>query len=517
MSENSEISTAAGRQVAFNFIVRIAGLGMAFVTDLVFARKLGSEQYGIFNLSLSVISVVSLIVMAGFPASVVKVIGQNDGNDQSVLAGYIKIALLYILGAGLITAGILIGASDFLSVTMFKEPRLNGLILPTALQLILFSLCSLWLGIFEGARLSHFGYSIREVFVRMLKIIAFFAIGHWLGYTACSLIWGFFCGQLCAFGIYLAWSRKHWGGVFRITNILKANIPKKTALKEFLAYNSVLMSKTLVSLLMIPASKLILGYYRTAEEIGIYSVALNIGNLLLLGLGAVNVVISPIVAKLYAQKDMERLETLFRVAFNAITTFSIPLFSVMVLYSENLFLLYGPDYVQGKTIMVWVATAFFINAITGSNYPFLIMSQKYHSELGITIFGSGGNLLFCLLLINTIGIVGAAIALCVSKTFIFIYRNIVLFHTYRLNQFSTQSLWFFLLLPVIFVFKFAVDHAGAGLIIGPIVFTCAIAVVSFLIYFFLVSGPGERRLLWNVYRSFKKQVNLKRPLAAKSG
>ncbi|KJS31432.1 MAG: hypothetical protein VR64_11555 [Desulfatitalea sp. BRH_c12] len=499
MTQNA--GTQAGKQVIYNFAVRIGGLSVGFLTDLIFARHLGSDHFGLFSLGISIMSIISVFAVSGFPGALVRAIAKAGTGPDSRAAGYLKLAMVSVLWVSVLAGAALVAGRTLLASSVFDEPRLNAILLPTAIQLVLFSLCSLWLGVFEGARISHLGYAIREVLVRVFKIAFFFLVAHWLGATAVSLMWGFCLGQCAALLLYFTWGRRYGGDTFGLKAILTAKLPPFVERKDFIRFNWTLLLNAVMGLLLMHASRLLLGYSGSPAQIGIFSVAINIGSLLVLGLGAVNVVVMPMVARLHQAKDQQNLRVLFKASFNAVTMFNAPLFALMFYYAGDLLFLYGPDFVEGKDIVVLIGAAFFYYTVTGSNYPFLIMSTQYRYETAVTVVGGVGNALLCYLTIPAFGISGAAVAFLVSKATMTTLRNIILYKYYHLTPISPQSLWFLILIPACLALKHLLAKTGLPVIAEMALFLGAVSALSLLIYYHFVIREKEREILKNVRTS----------------
>lgn len=101
--------------------------GLAVISGVIFARYLGAEQYGVYSYTLSIIALVSLPVMAGFPDLLVREVAKYHlGSKWDSLLGVISWSRWYILISSFI---VILGLCFFLDADFFQSDVTNLLII----------------------------------------------------------------------------------------------------------------------------------------------------------------------------------------------------------------------------------------------------------------------------------------------------------------------------------------------------------------------------------------------------
>jgi len=189
----------------------------------------------------------------------------------------------------------------------------------------------------------------------------------------------------------------------------------------------------LLNLIPQHAGILMLGWMRSAEEVGLYKVAFRTASLIPFGLMAVNTVIAPTLAQLYAVGDKARLRKVMLTASAVATAFALPLVLLFTLRgSWFLGLAFGKAFAASATALAIVTGGQIVNAATGPVGLLLVMSgHENKATLSIGI-GSAVNLVFNIALIQLWGINGAAAAFAVSLTLtmlLYLYFMLRILHT----------------------------------------------------------------------------------------
>jgi O-antigen/teichoic acid export membrane protein len=198
-------------------------------------------------------------------------------------------------------------------------------------------------------------------------------------------------------------------------------------LAGLLSYSSPLLLIVLLTTLLTWVDTLMLGYFTTADEVGIYGAATKTAMLTGMILISINTIFAPMIADFYHRKETQRLEKMFKFSGSWIYILSLPFFLMFVLLARDIMALFGDGFEPGWTVLLIISFAYYINASTGSVGNMLIMSghQKImmYNSIAVFIF----NIVTNYLLIPVYGMNGAAIASCLS---IVIYNVLMLVEVY---------------------------------------------------------------------------------------
>jgi O-antigen/teichoic acid export membrane protein len=183
---------------------------------------------------------------------------------------------------------------------------------------------------------------------------------------------------------------------------------------------------------------LILGLFEPSTQVGIFRVALQVSTLAAFGLQAVNMVVAPRFAKLYAQGKTAHLQRLVTGSARVVLVFNLTV-TVLLLVSGKLFFsfIFGPDFAASYAPLVILLIGLVVSSAAGS-VGFLLNMTGHERETarGMAV-AAASNVVLNLLLVPLWGLLGAAAASAISM----IIWNIILWRAVR-NRLGINSLAF---------------------------------------------------------------------------
>jgi O-antigen/teichoic acid export membrane protein len=187
-------------------------------------------------------------------------------------------------------------------------------------------------------------------------------------------------------------------------------------------YETGMWTRTAIGLLMVSGFNLLgrqidtvmLGAMLDPEAAGIYSIPSKVVNLIGMGLQAVNVIMAPIIAQLFAQNRREELQQAVTLASRLIFVFTFVAATFIFIGNRWILSLFGDDFVAGSSILVVLTIGQIVNALAGS--VGLMMTMTGHERQAARIVGASVvlNIVLNYLLIPIYGAVGAAAATAVA-------------------------------------------------------------------------------------------------------
>jgi O-antigen/teichoic acid export membrane protein len=144
---------------------------------------------------------------------------------------------------------------------------------------------------------------------------------------------------------------------------------------------------------------------------GLYSAAMTIGRLPNMILLAFGFVLAPFVSHLYSSGNLQQIRNLYEHVVSLVFLVSLPISLSFVIYASLILdVVYGNAYVEATMVLRILAVGFFVHSLMGPNGNTLIMIGQSRQYLIDTLIVASVNLLLYLVLIPTLGILGAAIA-----------------------------------------------------------------------------------------------------------
>ena len=174
---------------------------------------------------------------------------------------------------------------------------------------------------------------------------------------------------------------------------------------------------------------LMLGLFVSAEDVGIYRIAVQAASLVAFPISAMNMVIAPFVSHLFACSDMSRLQRMVTSAaiFCFVSAGSIALVFV-VFGGEILALVFGEAFRASYLPMAILCVGQIFVVTLGSLVTIANMSGHERETAKIMAIGAALNVVLNLLLIPPFGVVGAATATVASLA---VWRLILFFGLIR--------------------------------------------------------------------------------------
>ncbi len=155
---------------------------------------------------------------------------------------------------------------------------------------------------------------------------------------------------------------------------------------------------------------IMLGMFRTQEEVGIYNVAVRLSMITSFTLAAINSIAAPKFAELWGKKDLEGLKRVAQQSTKLIFWTSAPVLVLYLLFPSFFMGLFGEEFKEGALALVILTVGQFVNAGCGSVLTILAMTQKEKVVRNILFISTFLNIILNYILINMLGLSGAAIA-----------------------------------------------------------------------------------------------------------
>lgn len=384
--------------------VSAVGVVLSFATQLILARSLGADDYGVYAVVLSWLNVLQIFATLGLENAAVRFGGAYSGTGAwGTIRGYARFGVLVVLGTS--AAFILIGA-----IVLAVRPALAGgmyypiltlaLLLPCYAALLIQSFVLQGIGDVVAAQApTAIGRPlIFIVLVGSLSLVT----GRHLPTTEVLLL--NFVAAACMLGLSS-----------RLIARRASFAPPASTQAERATWLRVSLALLTMSIFQMGASQqlgtFVVGLLRAPRDAGIYSAANQLSLPLMLGVQAVHFVAAPLMADLHARSERAELQRVITLSFLGSAAFALPAFLAMVFFGKWALALYGSAFVEGYPILLVLSATVLIIAMGGGIGSWLL-SVTGHEKTGIRIvaIAAASNLVLSVLLVKQLGMLGAAIA-----------------------------------------------------------------------------------------------------------
>lgn len=416
-----------------SLVLKAANAGLTFAMAVVLARALGPEHYGIYAFALAVLMLVAIPAQVGIPQLTVRETAKAHAKGNwGLMRGLWLWGNLAILATSVFGVLVVCGVLLFLGVEPGGQ---RAIAIAVGIPLIpLIALGNARAACLRGLHKIIWG-QLPEAILRPLFILML--LGAWValpgGKANASVedVMGFnVAASAITFmlGAYMLWRVRPEGIKCR---------PKRS-------YEAIAWRRAIVPLAAITGLELInnyadlivLGWFRSDSEVGIYRAVSQLALLVVFGLQAINQVLHPHFARLHTEGDIHKLQKLVTLSSRAILAMAFFPFLVFLFFGkEILTMVFGTEYAAGSIALIILAFGHLANAGFGSVGALLNMTGHERDTMKGMFVAMGANVVLNLLFVPFYGMNGASAATAIS----FILWNAVLRHYVR-KRLSIESI-----------------------------------------------------------------------------
>lgn len=402
--------TAYTRKAFWGFMLILAGSGIVSILNyllrLVLARGLTVAEYGLVYAVMALFGVVAIFNNLGQGYSIMKFVSEFAAQRRLARMRDVILSssiILYISAGAIAILAIFL--ADFLSTAYFHNDLARVLIILYALATILgpinYIVPSVFLG-FQRMGLKS-GYEVTKT----ILIFGLTALAIFLGFGA--------VGAIAAYSLSFAVLHVFFMPILNFGIVPRLFAARKIDLGKVLKFGLPITVAGIASTVFTYTDTLLLTYFDTLENVGLYQVAVPTSQVLLIFTGVLLNVLMPLVSELWAKKKDGLIQMavgeLYKYVFLAI----VPLVIAFEAYPGVIInLLFGGEYIAAAPILQVLALAsvfLIINTINGSTLAGIGVPKEYTV---VVVWGAAVNLVANLILIPAYGPIGAALATLLS-------------------------------------------------------------------------------------------------------
>lgn len=393
------LKTAAGTSG-----LKIANMGLLFLSNILLTRVLGVEGYGVYAYSMSWVLLLHIVATLGSQNLVVREVSANlTKQNWGIIRGILQWSNTIVLIFSLLVATAL-GAIALL----FQETTNPQTLATLWIALILVPIMAITT--LRQATMRGFRHIIQgqlpENILQPLFFMALLGSLYLLDLGEISPPWIMalrVASGAAAFSI----------GAILLIRMMPSEVKQATA-----AYEPQKWVPSMLSMLFMAGAATIftrsdavmLGILKGTSEVGIYTVALRGARFVLMSLQVGATVLGPHIASLYAEGNIEELQRLTTKSIRTIMAYALPMGLGLMVFGRWLLAIFGEDFVAGHTVLTILCVGQIVNAATGSVSLLLIMTHHERDNVIVTGTTAVLNGVMNVVLIPRWGAEGAAIA-----------------------------------------------------------------------------------------------------------
>ena len=275
--------------------------------------------------------------------------------------------------------------------------------------------------------------------------------------------------------------------------------------KDFTVTSLYSLMASFGAIVLLEFDKIMLYEMMDVREVGIYSTAVFFGILINLPTRALSSIASVVIADSWKKNDIENIKDVYTKSTLNLQIIAGYLFIGIVLLSKYVFSIMKPEYSEGLTVLVLIAIAQFVDAVTSVNTDVLSSSKHYKFQtyfmFAMVFILIGLNLW----LIPIYGLEGAAISTMIAIVFTNIVRTIFIQIKFGLTPFTKKNSYMFGIMALVFLIVFFIDNAYEN---SPFYHILLSGLLLTIVYWFPVIifkiSPDLNKMFVNVVSKFKR-------------
>ena len=365
------------------FILRIVGIAAGYVFTLLVTRTMGAKAWGIFALSLVVLQIASVIGRLGMDTALLRFTAEHTAKCEiGTLKEIYKKALTLVVTFSVLIAISVYFLSPILANKVFHKPYLTNYFRIVSFIIIPFVLLWIHSESIRGLKKIKEYMLLQQSGIFLIAVILFlvglaFIKSHFLpivSYSISILI-------LTITSIYL-W-RKYLTNLFITSKTSTPSTTSKTSYQSILSVSIPMLFSSSLALIMGWTDTIMLGMFRSAQEVGMYNVALRVSMITSISLMAINTIAAPKFAEFWGKGDIKGLAKVAQQSTKLIFWTSFPILLLFLIFPKPILGIFGEEFKAGTVALMILTVGQFVNAAAGSVGYILQMTghQKFHQNV----------------------------------------------------------------------------------------------------------------------------------------
>ena len=404
---------------------------------------MGLDVQGYYSLSWGIVSTLNKIAQFGMERSIVRF--SVRAKEQALYP--VERVVVTGLGVVSISASLVVGGVFFFSdiIAEFYDKPIAEALRILALSAPFLAMCWVFLGAIRSLRIVIYDVYVLSIAGPLLLLIGGLFIGvsggdlRAVSYVQVSMAVGIFALSFFLFSRLFSF-RKCW-----------EQSSQNKPWKDITYFSLPVTAGNLLYGVLTQLDVLMLGFFVSAEMVGIYALARRIASLMLKASQAFDPIFSSIVSELAVKKQYVELNTRFQVLFRWILTINLPIFFALLMIGDVILALIGGGAMNalsiqqvesGINVLLILCFGMMIQGLFALADPLLTMAGKPSLNFFNNCFWLLSNFFINLVLIEyfSLGIVGAALGALFSTIIVNGLRTFQVYHKFSVSPFGMEQM-----------------------------------------------------------------------------
>jgi O-antigen/teichoic acid export membrane protein len=384
---------------------RLIGRGLAVLAQVVLARLLGPEAFGLYAIAWAMLRLGESGVTLGLDQGVIH-FGSRDAatGDGARLKGIFHPSLGMALAFGTAVGAVLYLLAPLIAVQIYDEPDLVVVIRWLSPAFAFAAGLHVSAAATRVSQRMQFSVVSKVIFQPLTNIILV-VVAFLLGWGVLGAVGAGVVSYGLAALLAIFFVRRLFPRIFTLP--IRTSMP----VRELLRYSLPASLAALFTMGMVNADRLLVGLFLPIEDVGIYQAASLVSVIFALILAALSMAFSPMVAELHHKADLAMLGRLYKAITRWGMIMSLPVLAFVVAAPrEIMVIVYGDSFEGGWLPLVILAIGNFLRIAVGPVDRLLVMSGNQNRWFWSTGLALGFDIGLILALTPRYGLAGAACA-----------------------------------------------------------------------------------------------------------
>jgi len=401
---------------------------LAYLVKILYARSFDLVEFGLIYSIIGFISIISIFNDFGLTETL-NYYGARfyEKKEYSKIKGALIFATLTQTITGIIILLALLFLSPYLAANYFKNAGAEILLRWFLVYFLFLNISKPFIQLFPATQNYHYAPLsdiIRHLLTLVLSVIAITFLKE---IKFIGIAWGM--AYFLLFVCYLKLSLLKFPEIYSAKADLSFSLYNK-----LLRYAIIIVISSGTFLLLSRIDIVFLTYFRSLEEVALYSVAFSLSSIIYTLTHPITGIIFPLTSKLSISENWEHITNLIRGMYNLGLFLSLPLLVMFISFPvEVISLLFGYKYAAAKTCLIILSFSYFITTLNMFNFQIISGIGMVKKRAKIMYIGTAVNVIANYLLIPQMGIIGAAWGTLLSILTLFILSYFSLNSHFELN------------------------------------------------------------------------------------
>ncbi len=431
-------------------IARGAGIGLggnaintaiSYLFGILVARQIGADQYGLYTLGVTAVTLVSRFTIAGLDRGLLRFasISRSDGQGH-ILRRLIATALAIGAAVGLAGGAIMwLYPQWLLGVFNWTDkPEMVPLLRAFGIAVAPLTLIAIAIAGTQAFRTVRYRALVVNVIQPLIRLPLALALIPLIGPLAAAPVLAFVITQIVGVVLSLYFLLR-----------LERRVPRQPAnpsetqtaqshglTRRLMRFSLPLSLANVLEYLNGRTEIIVIGIFLTAGAAGIFNAASRMAGLGLIVLTAVNAIFAPVISDLHHRAELTRLATLYKLSTRWVLLAAMPLIVVQIVFAEQFMSLFGPEFAAGAVSLQLLSLGQLVNFAVGSAGLILIMIGRSTLVAANSVLAIGLSFALDFWLIPILGLNGAALAAALALAALNLVRMAQVWRLLGMHPFS---------------------------------------------------------------------------------